>query len=104
MWSHGEHWLRGEFIGEGSFGSVFLATPKKRRRGEFSRMVNLPAVMAVKSAKVSASESIEHEAEVLFEIKGCPFVIERFGEETTTTDKGDKVYNLLLEFASGGNP
>ncbi|KAI5337603.1 hypothetical protein L3X38_016874 [Prunus dulcis] len=102
MWSHGGHWQRGEFIGEGSFGSVFLATPKKRRRGEFSRMVNLPAMMAVKSAKVSASESIEHEAGVLFEIKGCPFVIERFGEETTTTDKGDKVYNLLLEFASGG--
>ncbi|XP_034208209.1 mitogen-activated protein kinase kinase kinase 17-like [Prunus dulcis] len=75
MWSHGGHWQRGEFIGE---------------------------VMAVKSAKVSASESIEHEAGVLFEIKGCPFVIERFGEETTTTDKGDKVYNLLLEFASGG--
>ncbi|CAL2246188.1 unnamed protein product [Prunus armeniaca] len=72
MWSHGGHWQRGKFIGEGSFGSVFLATPKKRRR------------------------------EVLFEIKGCPFIIQRFGEETTTTDKGDKVYNFLLEFASGG--
>ncbi|XP_020415480.1 mitogen-activated protein kinase kinase kinase 2-like [Prunus persica] len=58
--------------------------------------------MAVKSAKVSASESIKHESDVLLEIKGCPFIIERLGEETTATDKGDMVYNLLLEFASGG--
>ncbi|ONI16761.1 hypothetical protein PRUPE_3G120500, partial [Prunus persica] len=50
--------------------------------------------MAVKSAKVSASESIKHESDVLFEIKGCPFIIERLGEETTATDKGDMAYNL----------
>ncbi|KAB2612698.1 mitogen-activated protein kinase kinase kinase 2-like [Pyrus ussuriensis x Pyrus communis] len=59
--------------------------------------------MAVKSAQLFASESIQHEAEVLFEIKSCPFIIERFGKETTTTtDKGDKVYKLLLEYAAGG--
>ncbi|RXH81703.1 hypothetical protein DVH24_035124 [Malus domestica] len=100
MWNHGERWLRGALIGQGSFASVFLATPNKRTRGLLTG--NLPAVMAVKSAELSASESIQHEAAVLFEIKGCPFIIERFGEETTTTDKGHKVYNLLLEFAAGG--
>ncbi|XP_020415483.1 mitogen-activated protein kinase kinase kinase NPK1 [Prunus persica] len=52
--------------------------------------------MAVKSAKVSASESIKHESDVLFEIKGCPFIIERLGEETTATDKGDMLDNILL--------
>ncbi|XP_068334523.1 mitogen-activated protein kinase kinase kinase 20-like [Pyrus communis] len=77
MWNHGERWLRGALIGK---------------------------VMAVKSAELFASESIQHEAEVLFEIKACcPFIIERFGKETTTTtDKGDKVYKLLLEYAAGG--
>ncbi|KAM2527324.1 hypothetical protein TB1_024595 [Malus domestica] len=101
--NHGVHWLRGEMIGEGSFGSVFLATPKKPRTSKFRSMFDLPVVMAVKSAEVSTSDPIQHEAEVLFEIKGCPFVIERFGEEITTTDKGDMVYNLLLEFATGGS-
>ncbi|KAI5338212.1 hypothetical protein L3X38_017483 [Prunus dulcis] len=54
-------------------------------------MLNLPEMMAVKSAKFSAFESIKHESDVLFEIKGCPFVIERSGEETTAIDKGDVV-------------
>ncbi|XP_020415437.1 probable cAMP-dependent protein kinase catalytic subunit [Prunus persica] len=60
--------------------------------------------MAVKSAEVSDSESIRHEAEVLLDIKGCPFIIERFGEEITTSEEGGDhmVYNLLLEFAPGG--
>ncbi|CAL8133468.1 unnamed protein product [Prunus armeniaca] len=104
IWSHGEHWLRGEMVGEGSSGSVFLATPKNPRRGEFGSMLNFPGLMAVKSAEVSDSESIRHEAEVLLDIKGCPFVIERFGEEITTSEEGGDhmVYNLLLEFASGG--
>ncbi|XP_008229101.1 PREDICTED: mitogen-activated protein kinase kinase kinase 2-like [Prunus mume] len=103
MCSHGVHWLRGKLIGKGSYGYVFLATPRKPTKDEHSRrMLNLREMMAVKSAKVSASESIKHESDVLLEIKGCPFIIERLGEETTATDKGDMVYNLLLEFASGG--
>ncbi|KAM1310025.1 hypothetical protein ACFX13_006791 [Malus domestica] len=105
MWDqhHGMHWLRGELIGEGRCASVFLATRKKKTRGQRSSMLtNLPAVMAVKSAEMSDSAFIEHEAEVLSEIKGCPFVVDCFGEETTSTDEGDEVYNLLLEYASGG--
>ncbi|CAL2246670.1 unnamed protein product [Prunus armeniaca] len=103
MCSHGVQWLRGKLIGKGSYGSVFLATPRKPTKDEHSRhRINLREMMAVKSAKVSASESIKHESDVLLEIKGCPFIIERLGEETTATDKGDMVYNLLLEFASGG--
>ncbi|CAL9010993.1 unnamed protein product, partial [Prunus brigantina] len=91
-------------VGEGSSGSVFLTTPKNPRRGEFGSMLNFPGLMAVKSAEVSDSESIRHEAEVLLDIKGCPFIIERFGEEITTSEEGGDhmVYNLLLEFASGG--
>ncbi|ONI16504.1 hypothetical protein PRUPE_3G102600 [Prunus persica] len=67
-------------------------------------MLNFPGLMAVKSAEVSDSESIRHEAEVLLDIKGCPFIIERFGEEITTSEEGGDhmVYNLLLEFAPGG--
>ncbi|VVA28442.1 PREDICTED: mitogen-activated kinase [Prunus dulcis] len=95
MCSHGVHWSRGKLIGKGSYGFVFLATPRKPTKDEHSRgMLNLREMMAVKSAKVSASESIKHESDVLLEIKGCPVIIERLGEETTATDKGDMVYNL----------
>ncbi|KAB2612697.1 mitogen-activated protein kinase kinase kinase 2-like [Pyrus ussuriensis x Pyrus communis] len=87
MCNHGERWLRGALIGKGGFGSVFLATPDKRKRGLLTG--NFPALMA-------------HEAEVLFEIKGCSFISEWFGEEITTTKKGNKVHNLLLEYAAGG--
>ncbi|XP_073294340.1 mitogen-activated protein kinase kinase kinase 20-like [Primulina huaijiensis] len=58
--------------------------------------------MAVKSAEVSVSGSIQKERVVLSNVKGCPNVIKCFGEETTTGDNGMMVYNLLLEYGSGG--
>ncbi|XP_042969720.1 mitogen-activated protein kinase kinase kinase 20-like [Carya illinoinensis] len=41
------------------------------------------------------------EKEVLDNVKGCPYVIDYFGEEITTQENGEMVYNLLLEYASG---
>ncbi|KAM0957051.1 hypothetical protein ACFX2C_025262 [Malus domestica] len=64
--NHEVHWLRWKMIEEGSFGYVFIATPKKPRTSKLRSRVNLPAVMAVESAEVSTSKSIQHEAEVLF--------------------------------------
>ncbi|KAJ0895348.1 putative mitogen-activated protein kinase kinase kinase STE-STE11 family [Helianthus annuus] len=58
--------------------------------------------MAVKSAEVSASGSIQKEKEVMDNLRGCPNVIKCFGEETTVGDNGQMVYNLLLEYGSGG--
>lgn len=98
MWKHGGKWWRGPLIGRGSFGSVFLATMKKPK----SQFSFLPPVMAVKSAEFSISGSIQKEKQVLDTVQGCPYVIRCFGEEITTNAKGDMVYNLLLEYASGG--
>ncbi|XP_059458557.1 mitogen-activated protein kinase kinase kinase 20-like [Corylus avellana] len=95
---HGTSWVRGQVIGKGSFGSVFLATSKNPG----SRFSCFPSPMAVKSAKVSGSASLQKEKEVLDKVKGCPFVIDCFGEEITTQEDGEMVYNLLLEYASGG--
>lgn len=98
MWKHGGKWWRGPLIGRGSFGSVFLATMKKPK----SQFSFFPPVMAVKSAEFSISGSIQKEKQVLDMVQGCPYVIQCFGEEITTNVKGDMVYNLLLEYASGG--
>ncbi|CAL2246699.1 unnamed protein product [Prunus armeniaca] len=105
MCNHGVHWLRGKLIGKGSYGSFFLATPRKPTKDEHSHhMLNFREMMAVKSAKVSAFESIKHESDVLLEIKGCPFVIECLGEETTATDKGDMVYNFVYTIINRAYP
>lgn len=98
MWNHGGQWLRGPLIGKGSFGSVFLATSKKPR----SQVSFFPPIMAVKSAEFSVSGSIQKEKEILDKVQGCPYVIQTFGEEVTTNCKGEMVYNLFLEYASGG--
>ncbi|GFZ04012.1 mitogen-activated protein kinase kinase kinase 21 [Actinidia rufa] len=94
----GVTWFRGSMIGKGSFGSVYLANLKKPR----SRFGCFPAVMAVKSAEISVSGSIQKEREALSNIGRCPNVIRCFGDEITTGENGEMVYNLLLEFGSGG--
>ncbi|EYU24575.1 hypothetical protein ABFS82_04G112700 [Erythranthe guttata] len=94
----GVSWYRGSMIGKGSFGRVYLATLKKPR----SKYSYYPSLMAVKSAEVSASGSIQNEREVLNAVKGCPNIIKCFGDETTTGQNGAVVYNLLLEYGSAG--
>lgn len=94
----GVAWYRGAMVGKGSFGCVYLATLKNPKLN----CSYFPAVMAVKSAEVSVSGSIQKEREVHNNIKGCPYIIRCFGDETTTGQNGAMIYNLLLEYGSGG--
>ncbi|XP_015068181.1 mitogen-activated protein kinase kinase kinase 17-like [Solanum pennellii] len=94
----GVAWYRGAMVGKGSFGCVYLATLKNPKLN----YSYFPPVMAVKSAEVSVSGSIQKEKEVLNNIKGCPYIIRCYGDETTTGQNGAMVYNLLLEYGSGG--
>ncbi|XP_059302547.1 mitogen-activated protein kinase kinase kinase 20-like [Lycium ferocissimum] len=94
----GASWYRGTMLGKGSFGYVYVATLKNPK----SKNRYFPSVMAVKSAEVSVSGTIQKEKEVLNNIKGCPYIIRCFGDETTTGKNSIMVYNLLLEYGSGG--
>ncbi|KAK9272990.1 hypothetical protein L1049_003371 [Liquidambar formosana] len=57
----GRTWSKGSLIGRGSFGSVFVATLQK----PISPNITLPPFMAVKSAEVSVSGSLQREKQVL---------------------------------------
>ncbi|KAJ0440605.1 putative mitogen-activated protein kinase kinase kinase STE-STE11 family [Helianthus annuus] len=98
MYGDGAAWVRGVMIGKGSFGYVFIANLNNYK----SRYSLYPPVMAVKSAEVSVSGSIQKEKEVMDNINGCPYVIKCFGEEITNGENGRMVYNMLLEYGSGG--
>ncbi|KAK4416187.1 Mitogen-activated protein kinase kinase kinase [Sesamum alatum] len=88
-------WVRGEKLGQGSFATVSLAVPR-------GRSSCLPPLMAVKSCGVSHSSSLVNEKLVLEELKDCPEIIRCFGE-SFSCENGEKLYNVLLEYASGGS-
>lgn len=94
----GQSWSRGELIGKGSTASVFLATPN---RGTVNF---LPAdVMAVKSAEISDSAPLQKERVILDRLGGSDYILKCYGEEITTVGDGfQMVYNLLIEYGSGG--
>lgn len=88
-------WCRGEMLGKGSFGSVYIAKPR-------SKYSCLPPVMAVKSAEVSVSGSIQKEREVFIQVKACANIIQCYCDEITFGENGTMAYNMLLEYGSGG--
>ncbi|KAJ8559990.1 hypothetical protein K7X08_004048 [Anisodus acutangulus] len=88
----GVSWYRGAMLGKESYGYVYLANLKNPK----SKNRYLPSVIAVKSAEVSVSGTIQKEREVLNNIKGCPDIIRYFGDETTSGENGKMANNLLL--------
>ncbi|KAL2499677.1 mitogen-activated protein kinase kinase kinase 19 [Abeliophyllum distichum] len=88
-------WVRGEKLGFGSFASVNLALPRRQSS-------QISPLMAVKSCGASCATSLMNEKLVLDELKDCPEIIRCFGE-SFSYENGEKLYNVLLEYASGGN-
>ncbi|KAL3631827.1 hypothetical protein CASFOL_024811 [Castilleja foliolosa] len=90
----GASWVRGRILGKGRFGSVFRATLKNPTSQQ------LPAVMAVKSSINSYSSTLRHEKQIMNCLKGSSYIIQCYGAEITVGFV--PVYNLLLEYGSGG--
>ncbi|MBA0618246.1 hypothetical protein Godav_027621 [Gossypium davidsonii] len=86
-------WVRGDRVGCGSFGTVNLVASK-----EFSKSPS----MAVKSCEAMGSVSLKKEKQVLDQLGICPQVIRCFGDDYTV-EKGEKLYNLFLEYANKGS-
>nr|GLL33748.1 mitogen-activated protein kinase kinase kinase NPK1-like [Ipomoea trifida] len=84
-------WEKQRFLGSGSYGQVHLAVLKPA--GEMK--------MAVKSAAIQCSSSLERERVFLDALRDCPFIVRCFGEDVSM-EHGQHVYNLLLEYAPGG--
>nr|GMD87465.1 mitogen-activated protein kinase kinase kinase 2-like [Ipomoea batatas] len=57
--------------------------------------------MAVKSAAIQCSCSLERERVFLDALRDCPFIVRCFGEDVSM-EHGQHVYNLLLEYTPGG--
>ncbi|XP_060192420.1 mitogen-activated protein kinase kinase kinase 20-like [Lycium barbarum] len=88
-------WVRGEVVGHGSFGKVNLAISIKQNSQILPSMV-------VKSCGVSHSATLMNEKKILDELNGCPEIVQCFGD-SYSFENGEKLYNVLLEYASGGS-
>ncbi|XP_071933996.1 mitogen-activated protein kinase kinase kinase 20-like [Coffea arabica] len=88
-------WKKGKILGAGSYGRVYLASP-----ADFSSPS--PPLAAVKSADINLSETLQKERMFLYELRGEPNIIHCFGNDIST-EKDERVYNLLLEYAPGGS-
>ncbi|KAD7479402.1 hypothetical protein R6Q59_008232 [Mikania micrantha] len=88
-------WIRGQVIGHGSFGKVSLAKPT-------SQSSQFPPLMAVKSCSSSRCASLKNEFMILDQLKDCPEIIKCYGD-CFTVENGEKLYNVALEYASGGS-
>ncbi|XP_050235119.1 mitogen-activated protein kinase kinase kinase 20-like [Mercurialis annua] len=97
VYNNGVSWLRGSLLGKGGYGSVFIAKLEKLDLNTMYR-----PIMAVKSAEVCESSSLQKEKEIYDDLYDSPYILQCLGEETTTDQYGHKFYNILLEYASGG--
>ncbi|XP_073057571.1 mitogen-activated protein kinase kinase kinase 18-like [Primulina eburnea] len=81
-------WTRGPPIGKGSSAAVYLATSAT---GE---------LFAVKSADISSSMLLQREHSLISQLSS-PYVVKCFGSGTTF-ENHKPVYNIFLEYVSGG--
>lgn len=82
-------WTRGRTLGRGSTATVSVATA--HGSGE---------LFAVKSADLRQSEILKREQQILSSIN-CPHIIAYEGS-SVTDENGKLLYNLLMEYATGG--
>ncbi|KAK6285031.1 hypothetical protein POUND7_003983 [Theobroma cacao] len=83
--------VRIRVLGKGTYGVVYLLK------------TNIPTsqLYAVKSADEEMASTLHKEQEILQQFSGCPNIVRCFGG-FTSVECGRKIFNLFLEYASGG--
>ncbi|KAK2990824.1 hypothetical protein RJ640_004187 [Escallonia rubra] len=90
-------WKSVKIIGQGGFGVVKMATVDQEDEDG-----HLPPVIAVKSAPLVHSESLQKEREAFSDLEGSPYLVHCYKADASEED-GVLYYNLLLEYANGGS-
>lgn len=83
------NWTRGPIIGRGSTGTVSIA------------ISNSGEIFAVKSADLSSSTFLQKEQSILSTLS-APHIVKYIGSTLTRENEG-LVYNILMEYVSGGS-
>ncbi|XP_019086680.1 PREDICTED: serine/threonine-protein kinase BCK1/SLK1/SSP31-like [Camelina sativa] len=85
-----QSWIRGPIIGRGSTATVSLAI---KSSGDF---------FAVKSSEFSSSEFLQREESILSKLSS-PYIVKYIGSNVTTENDNKSMYNLQMEYVSGGS-
>ncbi|KAI7989387.1 Mitogen-activated protein kinase kinase kinase 17 [Camellia lanceoleosa] len=94
-------WKKARTLGRGSFGLVSLAISQPNDESK----LNLPSLMAVKSAETFQHHSLQKESNLLTELNDCPNILRCYGSFISNDGDNNSVplYNIILEYASGGS-
>ncbi|KAH7833463.1 hypothetical protein Vadar_006611 [Vaccinium darrowii] len=85
-------------LGRGSFGFVSLAVSQPNDESK----LDLPSLVAIKSAEVFQLHSFQKECNMHAILHGSPHILRCFGSFVSEKN-GFPVYNMVLEYASGGS-
>ncbi|KAL9246109.1 hypothetical protein vseg_019686 [Gypsophila vaccaria] len=86
-------WVRGKFIGSGSFGKVHIAMHKTNG-----------FLFIVKSSHLGATmKALENEVKILMKLENSPDVVRYLGKEITQGQNNECILNIFLEHMGGGS-
>ncbi|KAL5730567.1 hypothetical protein ACHQM5_003372 [Ranunculus cassubicifolius] len=103
--SDGKTWTRGELLAYDKETSLYLASvrfKRSKKNGHHSSSSSSSSFISIKSSEISSSKRLQKEAESLSDLQKCPQIIDFYGDELTYEENGSPVYNICLEYASGG--
>ncbi|KAL1811730.1 hypothetical protein DCAR_0623859 [Daucus carota subsp. sativus] len=93
-------WVKRKFLGNGSYGKVFLA--QSTALLAYYKSPALVPFVALKSCLASRSSSLRLERDVFRELGGCDRIVKCFGSGVSV-ENGVEYFDLVLEYAPGGS-